>query len=64
MTFKELRLRADLCAAVEEKLLRRSEMSVEDLVAFVLEELLRSSSELDVEEERLLEDRLRGLGYL
>lgn len=61
---REVRLPADLCAAVEQKLGQQFG-SLEELLVFVLRELLRDEgAQLDQQEQRLVEERLRELGYL
>lgn len=67
MTMPELRtlqLPEDLCVAVERRYANRFS-SVQELLSFVLEELLRhDSSEQDVKEQRMIEQRLKDLGYI
>lgn len=61
---RQLNLPAELCIRAEEKFKRRF-ASVEELVVFVLEELVQDqASELDKSEQALIETRLRDLGYL
>lgn len=61
---REVRLPADLCLAAEKKF-GQTFGSIDDLLAFVLRELLRDdSARFDQAEERMIEDRLRDLGYL
>lgn len=61
---REVRLPADLCAAAEKKF-SGIFPSLEELLAFVLRDLLREdASQLDQAEQRLVEERLRELGYL
>jgi len=61
---RSLRLPADLCADVETKFGRQFS-SLEELLTFILRELLRDdASTADLQEERLVEQRLRELGYL
>lgn len=61
---RDVRLPADLCAAVEKKF-GNTFASVDALLAFVLHDLLRDeSSQADQGEQRLVEERLRELGYL
>ena len=64
MDLKELKLPADLCRRVEERVLAGSEQSLEDLVTSFLEELCGEFSDLDRAEEQRLEQRLKELGYL
>ena len=61
---RDVRLPADLCAAAEQKFGRQF-ASIEELLAFVLRELLRDeTAQFDQQEQRLVEERLRELGYL
>lgn len=61
---RDVRLPAELCAAVEKKFGQQFG-SLEEFLAFVLRELLRDeASQLDEREQRMVEDRLRELGYL
>lgn len=61
---REIRLPADLCAAAEKKFVQ-SFASVEELLVFVLRELARDdASQCDQAEQKLVEERLRELGYL
>jgi hypothetical protein len=62
---REVRLPADLCAAVEEKIKGTEFASIEELLSFVLEEIAaKKSSELEEQERKLIEQRLRDLGYI
>jgi hypothetical protein len=59
-----VRLPADLCTAAEKKFDRRFGR-LEELLAFVLQELLRDEAfQADQAEQELVEQRLRELGYL
>lgn len=61
---RDLRLPADLCARAETKFHERFG-TVEELLAFLLSELLRDDAEhADSQEQQILEQRLRDLGYL
>ena len=61
---RDVRLPADLCAAAEQKFGQQFG-SIEELLAFVLRELLRDeTAKFDQQEQRLVEERLRELGYL
>jgi hypothetical protein len=61
---REVRLPEDLCAAVEKKF-GNTFVGVDELLAFVLRDLLRDeSAQADQAEQRLVEQRLRELGYL
>lgn len=60
----EIRLSASLCRAAEEKFGHRFS-NIEELLTFVLQELLRDdASRIDESEARIIEERLRDLGYL
>ena len=62
--FRHLQLPEDLCAAAELQYARHFG-SVEELLCFVLRELLRDdSARLNAAEERVIEQRLRDLGYV
>ena len=64
METRDVRLPADLCAAAEKKFERKFS-TLEELLTFVLRDLLRDEAfQSDVAEERLVEERLRELGYL
>lgn len=59
-----VQLPADLCAAAE-KNFSHLFGNVEELLTFVLRDLVRDdASKADQAEERLIEDRLKDLGYL
>jgi hypothetical protein len=61
---REVRLAVDLCAAAEKKFSGRFG-SMEELLTFVLQELLREdSSQADQTEQKIVEERLRELGYI
>jgi hypothetical protein len=61
---REIRLPADLCAAAEKKFGGRFH-SVDELVAFLLQELIREDTlDLDREDQAIVEQRLRDLGYI
>jgi len=64
-SLRELRLPAPLCAAAEKLLKETPFTTLEELVAFVLQELTaRDAAGLDQEERAMIEQRLRDLGYL
>jgi hypothetical protein len=57
-------LPAELCVRAEKRFADRFD-SVEQLLEYMLEELLRNeAAEADAGEQRLVEQRLRELGYL
>jgi hypothetical protein len=61
---REVRLPAELCTAAEEHY-RKQFGSLEELIVFVLGELTREDiTQLDLCEQKLVEERLRQLGYL
>ena len=61
---RDLRLPADVCAAAETRF-GHVFGSLEELLVFVLRDLLRDEAGgADQAEERLVENRLRELGYL
>ena len=59
-----MRLPAELCAAIEKKFAGKFG-SLEELLTFVLRDLSRDdAAQLDQNEQKLVEERLRDLGYL
>ena len=61
---RTIQLPADLCAGAEKKFARVFG-SVEELLVAVLRDLLRGEAQsADEAEQRLVEERLRELGYL
>jgi hypothetical protein len=61
---REIRLPADVCAAAEKKFGGKFR-SVDELLAFVLRELISGDTvELDRAEQAVVEQRLKDLGYL
>lgn len=61
---REVRLPADLCAAAEKRF-DKTFANIEELLAAVLRDLASDDvSTLDQAEQRLVEQRLRELGYL
>jgi hypothetical protein len=61
---REVQLPADLCARVEKRF-GHSFANLEELLTFVLRDLSRDdAAQLDQAEQRLVEERLRELGYL
>ena len=61
---REVSLPEELCAAAEKKFSNKFK-NVEELLQFVLQELLRDeTSALDEAEQLVLEQRLRDLGYI
>lgn len=61
---RELRLPSDLCESAEKKFAQKFG-TVEELLVFILRDLLRDdAARFDQAEEQLIEDRLRDLGYI
>jgi hypothetical protein len=61
---REVRLPAELCAAVEKKFSQKFS-TLEELLTFILRDLSRDEAlQLDHAEQRIIEDRLRELGYI
>lgn len=61
---REVRLPADLCETAEKKFQQRF-ATLEELLTFVLRDLIRDEAlQADQAEQRLVEERLRELGYL
>jgi hypothetical protein len=63
-TLRKVHLPEDLCAAAERTFSARFG-SLEELLIFVLQEILRAdAATLDQNEQRIIEERLRDLGYI
>lgn len=61
---RTIQLPAELCSTAEQRFGHKY-ASVEELLTFVLQDLLRNDASLaDLTEQRLVEERLRELGYL
>jgi hypothetical protein len=61
---REVSLSAELCEAAEKKFAHKFG-SLEELLAFILRDLLHDeATQLDHAEQRMIEDRLRELGYI
>jgi hypothetical protein len=61
---REILLPLDLCAAIEKKF-GKTFGSVEELVLFLLQELVkRDTADLDRADQAVVEERLRELGYI
>ncbi len=61
---RNVRLPVDLCAAAEKKF-GHAFANLEELLTFVLRDLSGDeAAQLDLAEQRLVEERLRELGYL
>ena len=64
-SLRNLQLPSDLCAAAEEKIRRTDFANLEEFLAFVLRELTeRSSAKSEQQERKIIEERLRDLGYI
>ena len=61
---RDVRLPAELCNDAEQRFAARFG-SVEELLVFVLQELLRDqATQMDQAEQRVIEQRLKDLGYI
>jgi Arc/MetJ-type ribon-helix-helix transcriptional regulator len=61
---RNVSLPEELCVRAEEKFRHRFE-SIDDVVTALLTELTRGdSAELDRDEQQIIEERLKGLGYI
>ena len=61
---RQIGLPEDLCSAAEQKFRDRFH-SVQELLEFILRDLLQDpATTLDQDEQRILEERLRELGYI
>ncbi len=61
---RDVRLPSELCRAAEERFGARFG-SLEELLTFVLQELVRDdAAQMDEGEQRIIEERLRDLGYI
>ena len=61
---RTVQLPSELCAAAEKKF-RNTFSSVDELLTFILQDLARDeATKADEAEERLVEERLKELGYL
>lgn len=61
---RNVELPADLCSAAEKKF-ARTFANLEELLTFVLRDLVRDeAAKLDQAEQQLVQDRLKALGYL
>ena len=62
--FREIKLPAELCAAAERKFAPKFG-SIEELLTFLLREMTEDTAiRLDEAEQRIIEERLKGLGYI
>jgi hypothetical protein len=63
--WRDLRLQAELCRAAEERIKGTRFPTLEDFLTFVLRDLTsRSGAQAEEQERKLVEERLRDLGYL
>jgi len=61
---RDLRLPADLCQAAEERFAAQYG-SLENFLEFILRELLRDdAARMDEAEQKIIEERLKDLGYI
>jgi hypothetical protein len=60
---RSLQLPGELCRAAEEKFGKKYG-GLESFLEFVLRELVRDETPLDESEQRVIEQRLKDLGYL
>ena len=64
VTVRDIALPVELCEKAEQRF-RAYFDGVEQLLTFVLEELLRDeATELDLAEQQMVEQRLKDLGYI
>ena len=62
---RELRLPAHLCEAAEQLIKGTRFKTVEELLSFVLQELTSpNGAQSEAQERKMIEERLRDLGYL
>lgn len=62
--FREIRLPEDLCKVAEQKFVGRFS-NIESLLEFLLRDIVNdTAAQLDAAEERIVEERLRELGYI
>jgi hypothetical protein len=63
-SLRQVNLPEDLCSAAEELYAERFP-SLEKLIVFLLEEVTRQDAvRLDQEEQRIIKERLKALGYI
>lgn len=60
---RQVQLPEELCAAAEKKF-RKQFASLEELLAFILRDLSLDDDSLQADEEQMVEERLRELGYI
>ena len=63
-TMRTISLPEDLCTKAEQKFRHRYE-TVDEFVIAVMTELLRDdATRMDMSEQKIIEERLKGLGYI
>jgi hypothetical protein len=63
-TTRQLQLPSDLCEAAEKKIAGHFG-TLEEFLTFILAEFVRDdASTMDINEQRIIEERLRDLGYI
>jgi Arc/MetJ-type ribon-helix-helix transcriptional regulator len=64
MNTRNIAVPEELCRRAEEKFADRFS-STDELIVFLLRELLRNDAlKMDEQEQKIIEERLRGLGYV
>lgn len=64
-SWRDLQLPAELCEAVEKQIQGTKFATLEEFLTFVLRELTsQSGRQLEEQERKVIEERLRDLGYL
>lgn len=64
-SWRDVRLPSDLCEAIEKQLKSTKFATLEEFLTFVLGELAsRHSAQSEEQERKVIEQRLRDLGYL
>jgi hypothetical protein len=64
-SWRNVRLPDELCTAAEERIKGTKYASLEELLTFVLGELVsQKSGQLEEQERKMIEQRLRDLGYM
>jgi hypothetical protein len=64
-SWRQVRLPSELCDKIEERIRGSEFATLEEFLTFVLREITsRNSSSLDERERRVIEQRLRDLGYM
>jgi len=63
-TMRTISLPEELCVKAEQKFRHRYETVEELLLAVMTELLCDDAAAMDVDEQRIIEERLKGLGYI